>query len=297
MKTTKWIAAGLMTLAAVVNGVGHAQGAADTFSSFNLGAFSDQTGVLPLSGTNFMTLRSWSDDQLTILAGALGEVPTIPFVDLPKNRRGLTLGGTFWSLQEMAPFPSDSAGVDVWPMSDGSFLLDDLNFNYNALSATAMGMHAMDSGGFGLPGFGTNGGTYSPDGVTNSYSVFQPGTNLWISQPAVESGYLTGIGSNTLAGVSYIIQSVTNLAQTQNGWQYEGTIDGSYVTNWTPLSVPQFNRQNLFIRLQSEQSSDGSSIPDWWEAQYGLSNVDPNAQDSAGDGYTIYQKYVLDVNP
>jgi hypothetical protein len=69
------------------------------------------------------------------------------------------------------------------------------------------------------------------------------------------------------------------------------------VTNWTPLSVPQYNRPDLFIRLESEQSRDGSSIPDWWEAQYGLTNVDPNAQDSAGDGYTIYQKYALGVNP
>jgi len=70
MKTTKWIAASLMTLAAVVNGVGHAQGGADSFSSINLGGISGQTGVLPLSGTNFMMLRFWSDVQLTILAGA-----------------------------------------------------------------------------------------------------------------------------------------------------------------------------------------------------------------------------------
>lgn len=222
MKTTKWIAAGLMTVAAVVNGVGHAQGAGDSFSSFNFAALSDQTSVLPLSGTNFMTLRSWSDDQLTVLAGALGEVPTIPFVDLPTNRMGMTMPGTFWSLQEFAPFPSDTAGVDVWPMSDGSFLLDDFNIDYNALSASPMGMHAMDSGGFDLPGFGDDGGTNTLGGFNNGISAPQYGTNLYIAQTAVASGYLTGIGSNTIADVLYTIQSVTNLLEPPNGWQYEG---------------------------------------------------------------------------
>jgi hypothetical protein len=100
-----------------------------------------------------------------------------------------------------------------------------------------------------------------------------------------------------MAGVSYTIQSVTDLLKASNAWQYEGTIVGSYLTNWTPLSVAQYNRTNLFIRLRSELSSDGSSIPDWWEAQYGLTNVDPEGQDSAGDGYTVYQKYELGVNP
>jgi len=298
MKTTKWIAAGLVTLAALVSGVSHAQGGDDSFSSFNLATLSDQTGVLPLSGTNFMMLRSWSNDQLTILAGALGEVPTIQYADLPKNRMGMTMGGTFWSLQQMAPFPSDPAGVDVWQMADGSFLLDDLNFDYGALSANSMGKHAMGSGLSGPVSFGDGGGTFRPEDRTNSIPVPQYGTNLWIAQTAVASGYLTGIGSNTLPGVSYTIQSFTDMTQVATGWQNEGAIVGSGLTNWTPLSVPQNNRTNLFIRLRSELSSEGSGIPNWWEALYfGTNAVNPDAQDSAGDGYTIYQKYEMGVPP
>jgi len=288
----------LLILAAILIGETSVFGQSqDTFSSINLGAFSDQTGVLPLSGTNFMTLRTWSDPQLAILAGALDEVPTIPFVDLPKNRRGLAMGGTFWSLQEMAPLPADTAGVNVWQMADGSFLLDDLNFDYNALSASSMGMTAMHSGLNGPVTFG-GGGTFGPDDRTNSISPPNYGTNLWIAQTAVASGFLTGIGSNTLGGVSYTIQSFTDLTHIPNGWQYEGTIVGSDLTNWTPLSVPQNNRTNLFIRLRSELSSDGSGLPDWWEALYfGTNTVNPDAQDSAGDGYTIYQKYEMGVDP
>ena len=154
--------------------------------------------------------------------------------------------------------------------------------------ARAMGMDVPSPGGDG-------GGSYSPDGITNSYVAPDYGTNLWIAQTAVAAGYLNGIGTNTIADVLYEIQSRTNLVQTD--WQSEGFIYGSEATNWTPLSVPQIGRINLFIRLRSWASSDSSSIPDWWEAQYGLANVDPNAQDSAGDGYTIYQKYQLGINP
>ena len=260
----------------------------DSFSSLNLSGLSDN-GVLELSGTNISSFKTFSDDELTALVGVLDATPTIPMSDLPTNRLGSVIGGTFWSLEQpgMPPLPFDAGGFDLWPMADGSFLLDDIG----AGSAGPMGMHAMDDGSPLFPG---GGGTnyYTP---TNSYVLPDYGTNLWIAQTAITNGYLTGIGSNTLAGVRYVIQSLTNLAQ--SNWQYEGTIVGSYATNWTPLSVPQLERQNLFIRLASQQSTDGSGIPDWWEEQFGLTNVDPNAQDSAGDGYTIYQKYVLGVNP
>jgi len=90
-------------------------------------------------------------------------------------------------------------------MSDGSFLLDDLNFDYSTLSASPMGMTAMGSGLFGPISLDDGGGTFSPRDLTNSIAKFQPGTNLWIAQPIVASGYLSGIGSNTLSVVSYTL--------------------------------------------------------------------------------------------
>ena len=112
--------------------------AQDSFTSINLSGLSDN-GVLALNGTNMMSLKSWSDDQLAALVGALETVPTVPMSSLPVNRWGNLIGGTFWSLQTPGiPFPSDTPGVDVWPMADGSFLLDDLSFDYDALSASPM---------------------------------------------------------------------------------------------------------------------------------------------------------------
>ena len=158
------------------------------------------------------------------------------------------------------------------------------------MMARAMGMDVPSPGG------GDGGGSYSPDGITNSYVAPDYGTNLWIAQTAVAVGNLTGIGTNTIADVQYEIQSRTNLVQSD--WQSEGFIVGSELTNWTPLSVPQIGRANLFIRLKSWASSDGSGLPDWWELQYlGTTGIDSDALDSAGDGYTIYQKYLMNLNP
>jgi len=295
MKTTKWIAAGLMTLAAVVNGVGHAQGTADSFTSINLAALSDQASVLPLSGTNMTSLRKWSDSQLTVLVGALGEVPTIPFADLPTNRLGMTMGGTFWSTsQPGVPYPADTAGVDLWRMADGSDLMNDLNVDYTALAASRMGIGAMDSRNSGLIGFGDNGGTYTPDGVTNTPISY--GTNLWLSiaQTSVATGNMSGIISNTEADVELELQYTFDLTQPWRSANW--IVYGSESTNWTPWNVPAISSSNLFLRVKS-WGVDANGLPLWWEQQYGLTNVDPNALDSAGDGWTIYQKYELGVAP
>ncbi|HEX7652131.1 MAG TPA: hypothetical protein VF607_01415, partial [Verrucomicrobiae bacterium] len=95
--------------------------------------------------------------------------------------------------------------------------------------------------------------------------------------------------------MEYEIQSRTNLLQSD--WQSEGFIIGSESTNWTPLSVAQMGRKNLFIRLKSWRSSDGSGMPDWWELQYfGTNGVDPYG-DPAGDGWSNYQKFQNGWNP
>jgi len=124
------------------------------------------------------------------------------------------------------------------------------------------------------------------------------GTNLWIAQVGVVSNILTGIASNTVADVSYELQTITDLTQTN--WLSTGNfILGSETTNWTPLNPLAVNlTTNLFLRLQSEQSSDASGLPNWWESDYfGTTGINPNALDSAGDGWTIYQKFAMGVNP
>ncbi len=123
-------------------------------------------------------------------------------------------------------------------------------------------------------------------------------TNLWIAQVSISSGSLVGIVTNSQADISYEIQSLTDLTQAGAGWGSEGFIPGSELTNWTPMSVAQNGRTNLFLRIKSWADSTGCGIPDWWQLQYfGYVGVDPYALDSAGDGWTIYQKFQMGLNP
>jgi hypothetical protein len=243
--------------------------------------------------------------------------------------------GTFWWVDASgisAPLPcppSDSSGA-IYQIASGQYLVDTtggqvalppqrlgmqvsaaavVNARADALAnqidqiqadasqqtlATGQRMSAMSAGGIPSPGGGAGDGSgdYTPNG--SSSIIYNP-TNLWIAQTAVAAGNLTGIGTNTLADVQYEIQSRTNLAQSD--WQSEGSISGSETTNWTPFSVAQNFRTNLFIRLQSWASSDGSGLPDWWEQQYfGTNGVDPYGNPK-GDGYDNFYKAEYGMNP
>jgi len=161
------------------------------------------------------------------------------------------------------------------------------------VTMSSMAMTSLDSPL--TPGAGGGDGGASPDGGSGPSNLQQDyGTNLFIIQAAVITNYLTGIGTNTLA-VTYEIQSRTNLAQTD--WQSEGFFQGSELTNWTPFSLPQNGRANLFIRLKSWASSDESGLPDWWEQQYfGTNGVDPYANPK-GDGWNNLYKFEHGMNP
>jgi hypothetical protein len=140
---------------------------------------------------------------------------------------------------------------------------------------------------------GTN--SFTPDGV--SYIAPDYGTNLWIAQVSLSSGNLVGIMSNSLADVSYEIQSRTNLLQTN--WNSEvAPVYGSEMTNWTPLSMAMNNRANLFLRIRSLIDSANVGIPDWWQLQYfGYVGINPYAASPAGDGFNIFSKYQSGLAP
>ena len=149
--------------------------------------------------------------------------------------------------------------------------------------------------GVPIPGGGSDDGNGTNSSDATGYTVPDYGTNLWIAQVAVASGNLTGIGTNTLADIQYDILSRTNLVQTD--WQTENSIFGSETTNWTPFSVAQNNRTNLFILLRSDASTDGSGLPDWWELEYfGTTGVNPYGN-PAGDGWNNLQKFQNGMNP
>ncbi len=113
MKKLSAVGVGSLILFIIGCGLGRAQETADPFSRLGVSALSDN-GVLALSGTNIYSLRFLTDNELSVLAGALGEVPTIPVTALPRN--GMI--GAYWSLQQpsMPPLPGEAIGANAWPL-------------------------------------------------------------------------------------------------------------------------------------------------------------------------------------
>ncbi len=146
-----------------------------------------------------------------------------------------------------------------------------------------------------MPGVGGDGGTNAYTFNASSFTLPDYGTNLWIAQVGISSGNLVGIVSNSQPDISYEIQSL-NLAQMGAGWNSEGFILGSELTNWTPMNMAQGNRTNLIVRIRS-WADDGSGLPIWWQMQYfGTTGVDPYGN-PAGDGWSNSQKFQNGMNP
>ena len=215
--------------------------------------------------------------------------------------------GNFYSAQHAPgsatpwpPFPGNIFLLSAWPLDTNIFVLDDLNFDYNDASVktskTAASMVAKtDLEGPPTPPGSGGSNTNSPSPQANEMPDF--GTNLYFSQFGMVSNTLTGTATNTLADVEYAIQ--TNADLTSTNWADNGQfILGSEVTNWTQFILPPpHSTNNLFFRLQSWASADGSGLPTWWESEYfGTNTVDPYA-DPTGDGWTLLEDFEYGWNP
>jgi hypothetical protein len=232
-----------------------------------------------------------SDDQVILQAVEL-TTPT------PSNE--VPAFATFYSAQHSPissspwpPLPGNMNDFDAWNLGSNIWVLDDLGFDYDPVSASSShSMMAMEAGGISPPG---SGGTniYSPAG--SSFS-FDPGTNLWIAQEAVAGGSFTGILSNTIPGVEYQLLSMDSLNGTQWVWQGEPLLA---TTNSVPWSLPFSPTNNFFLNALSLQSDSGSGIPSWWLLKYygQDSNVNIEALAPADDGWTIYQQYAMGDSP
>ncbi len=264
----------------------------DSFSSINLSASISQNGVLSLSGTNIASLSAWSNDELTELVNALDAIPTISADSLP-------LGATCWSFQNptQPPLPSDTIGVGAWPLSDGGFLLNDLNFDYNAVSASPMGMTAMDSGSSGPPGFGNLGSGGIGDDLTNLYSIWNFNTNLlWLQITNVSAGTVYANLYNATNQV-YAVWSTTNLALPFSQWQVADELINPN-TNCQPFSVPTLGENNLLLKAEDWTSVDthGDGVPDWWIWEY-FGNLSETATNLDTFGNTLLFDYANNYDP
>jgi hypothetical protein len=135
---------------------------------------------------------------------------------------------------------------------------------------------------------------YMDNASLSSFSLST--TNLAISPLTFSNNTASLFVVNSTADILYEVQGCTNLAQ--RNWFTEGFVVGSELTNWTWANFYVSKKGDLFLRIRSWQNSDDSGLPIWWESEYfGTNVVNSDAQDSAGDGWTIYQKFEMGINP
>lgn len=90
-----------------------------------------QGGEVSLTATNVAEVASLSDFEAELMA--LKATPSMPASQLPEETHG------FYSVQnpDWPPLPGDVLGLNVWPLGNGLFALDDRNVNYVELQAAA----------------------------------------------------------------------------------------------------------------------------------------------------------------
>jgi hypothetical protein len=205
------------------------------------------------------------------------------------------LEGAFYSAQhapgtenEWPPLPGNWLSLPIWVIDTNLFLIDDLNYDYNAASQAASkassqrggGIHAMDESG---------GGGFSPD--------FSFATNsLWLQMINVtnDTAYLT---LNNATDSVYEIWSKTDLTLTN--WTIEQELWPTDTTSM-PFTISEQGRTNLFVwaRDWTGITSNGNTTPDWWFWLYfGTTDLSDSDLDSVGDTLLYDYENGLDPNP
>ena len=97
----------------------------------------------------------------------------------------------------------------------------------------------------------------------------------------------------------YAIWSASDLALPLSNWNVETELWPTD-TNCQPFTVPNFGRQDLFLRAEDWTSfdSDGDGVPDWWAWKYFANiNVTDTNLDYSNNGYTFAQDYSNSIPP
>ena len=229
-------------------------------------------------------------------------------------------GGTFWlmtpdGLSAPMPCPPRDPAQTVFQISSGQFVVDATGGQVitngepattieAALAAQADAMVKLvdwlqgleevksmkllaQAMGLSLPDFdddGGGGGEY-----TNNFTPYVIDTNqLWLEITNVTGGYAnlslhSGTNPFTTDQV-YAVLTKTNL--TAASWDIEAELfPTTEQTNVIPFTLPQWDRNILFVRAQdwTGVDSNGDGVPDWWLWKYfGTLNLNATNLDSTG---------------
>ena len=190
--------------------------------------------------------------------------------------------------------------LPVWSISNGAWLMDDLDFDYPA-AAQANTLLRTRGDGFPMPGGGGSGGG---GGYTNQFvaPVINPG-ELWLE--FTNSDLSTGVAFLNLHAATNVwgaTNEIYGVFSTPDllapGWNLETEV--WQTTNYAvvPFTIQTQNRSNLFLRAQDfTGETDAFGIPLWWTWWFLENSIATTNQDFSGNGSTFGEDFTNGVVP
>ena len=184
---------------------------------FGLGIFL-ATNLLHAQQADFASIHVSleSPTEVKTMLEALTLVEPVPFDTLPRNKRNQVISSGFWSMQNPSwpPLPSNFYTLSVWPLGDGTFVLDDRQVDYAAIQAEAKleAAAALNSGGSQMRMMMSS---------LSSYAYGNPVclTNLVVTTAPMTASFDIVGGTNN---VPYDILMATNLLTPTGAWNWLG---------------------------------------------------------------------------
>ena len=168
--------------------------------------------------------------DLSVMLEALATVEPVAFDSQPKNRRGQVMSVGFVSMQhpEWPPLPCNFYGLDVWPLGEGHFVLDDRKVDYAALALEASLEEAVSL-------------NYAPQMrmMSSSLTSYAYGNPVYLTNLVVTSASGLSAAFDLAGGtnnVPYDIQMTTNLLSPWN-WLGIGYTSNRYTFTSQPTDA------------------------------------------------------------
>jgi hypothetical protein len=238
---------------------------------FPLNLLHAQSTTIGSSNISSMTASDWA----TLIEAVSQTTPTPPEA-IPRD-------ATLYSAQnpQWPPFPGNVNNLPAWNLGQKVWLMDDLNFDYEAqarVQSHAM-MGAMDDDGEPTPAY------------SNSFTFDT--NDLWLDIPNVAGG-LAYLNLHNPTNQVYAIWSATNLL---TGWNVETEV---WPTNPAvmPFTLLTLDRQNLFLQAEdwTGVTENGNTTPCWWFwAYFGTTALSDTNLDSQGN--TLLYDYMNGLDP
>jgi hypothetical protein len=228
---------------------------------------------------SIQSLRAASADDRAVMA--IEETPPLPAESIPP-------WGTFWSVQhpDWAPLSGNINNSSVWDLGSGVDLLEDQDFDYVALEQQDTTLHMLAR----AAGLETEGDEYA------SFSAYSFATDgLWLEISGVSNG-LAYLNLHNATDSVYEVWSKIDLLATN--WDIEQAVWPDTNQTVTPFTVPQLNRETLFIwaRDWTGITSGGNQTPEWWFWKY-FHTINLSDTNLDNQGNTLWYDYTNNLDP